>query len=110
MAINAARRLTGKAVIEHKDLKPDEEALMREFGLIEDAQVPLFFIRIAEQRASALPWAQNMKSSPNPGPTMPRLLSPWLSLFDIKRAIGPSSLALARLGQARAGCARRLQK
>jgi len=32
VAIDAARRFTGKAVIEHKDCKPDEEAFMRGSG------------------------------------------------------------------------------
>lgn len=41
VAISAARRLTGKVVIEHKDVTPDEEAFMREFGLLEDTRVPL---------------------------------------------------------------------
>jgi hypothetical protein len=41
VAIKAAQRLSGRAVIEHKDLKPDEEAFLREFGLIEDTLVPL---------------------------------------------------------------------
>lgn len=41
VAVKAARRLSGKAVIEHRDLKPDEEAFMREFGLLEDARIPL---------------------------------------------------------------------
>jgi hypothetical protein len=41
VAINAARRLQGKAVIETTDLKPDEEAFLREFDLVEEARVPL---------------------------------------------------------------------
>ncbi|HEX3456632.1 MAG TPA: hypothetical protein VHR97_01640 [Candidatus Baltobacteraceae bacterium] len=41
VAITAAKRLTGKAVIEHKDLRPEEEAFMREFRLLEDVRIPL---------------------------------------------------------------------
>jgi hypothetical protein len=41
VAISAARRLSGRAVIEHKDCTPDEEAFMRELGLIEDALTPI---------------------------------------------------------------------
>jgi hypothetical protein len=43
VALKAARRLTaaGKTVVDRKDVKPDEEAFMLEFGLAQEALVPL---------------------------------------------------------------------
>jgi hypothetical protein len=41
VALRAAQRVAGKAFIEHADLKPDEEAFLREFDLVEEVLVPI---------------------------------------------------------------------
>ena len=41
VAIATAARLQGRAIVEHRDLKPDQEACLREFELLEDVLVPL---------------------------------------------------------------------